>query len=138
MQPEHKLKTHITNLLSRWRQTSYEAVGYWEKRRILFNSLMLPSAWVIYVLRTGVSSGVGDTKYMQDYQVYGLFAIALVCANICYSCVYALEFLIGSHNPKSLWMRFGRRSVFVVGCIVGVIFATLVAQSIGADEYSPP
>jgi hypothetical protein len=113
------------------------AIRYWERRRMLYNLLLLPPAATIYWLRVVVSAGVGDTRYLDGYQVALLFLAAGVGANVCYSFVYALEFLLGSENGASPWERFGRTLVFVVGTVFAVFLAIGVARDIGGAEYTP-
>jgi hypothetical protein len=115
-----------------------ETVSYWEKRRILFNVLIVLTAGFLYLLRTSVSAGAGDTRYLTELQIAGMFLITLITANLCYSFVYALEFLIGSSNAASGWKRYGRLTVFLAGCVCGIVFAVFAAGIIGGSEYNPP
>jgi|GEM_PF-1605853 len=115
-----------------------EVIKYWEKRRIIFNLLIGAVTLPIYLLRTGISEGVGDTKYLAEYQVVLLFLGFFIILNICYSFVYVLEFLFGANDLSTPWRRTARFVIFVVGCLIGAVCAIAAARDIGGFEYSPP
>ena len=58
--------------------------------------------------------------------VLPLFALSALGANICYSFAYALEFLFGSDDAASRWMRYGRTTAFVTGLYL-LCFSRLLA-----------
>lgn len=113
------------------------ALRYWEKRRVLYNFLLLVVAFSFYGLRTAVSAGVGDTRYLTPTQVGLLFIGAAIAANVCYSFVYALEFFFGTTDASSKWIRIGRTVTLAAGTAFAAYLAVIVARDIGALEYSP-
>ena len=56
-------------------------------------------------------------------------------ANVCYSFAYALEFLFGSDEPTSRWMRFGRTGTFVAGVLFAMLLALIGGRNIAGMEY---
>jgi hypothetical protein len=91
------------------------AIRYWEKRRIFYNlALILPSL-VGYSSWAEMSAAVDDIRHLSTPHVMGLFAASAIAANVCYSYGYALEFLFGSDDPSSRWLRYGRVSLLCWG-----------------------
>jgi hypothetical protein len=78
------------------------AVRYWEKRRIVYNVLLVPPSIVSYSLGAMSRGGGSDSLFTTPHALL-LFAMAALGANVCYSFVYALEFWFGNRNPDSLW-----------------------------------
>jgi hypothetical protein len=100
------------------------ALRYWERRRILFNfALMFPA--VAGYLPTAAVSGVGDPSPMSEVQVAMMFVRAAVGANVCFTFVYAIEFFFGNDDPESAWIERGRRAVFVLGTLLGMVLAMI-------------
>lgn len=122
--------------------TDYDAwkkrtVRYWERRRIAFNAMLLPPTFVGYVLTGELSAAMEDKA---RFGFGGVLALLLVCAigaNFCFSLVYAGEFLFGSEDESSGWMRSGRNIVFVAGTLLSMALAMACARNIGVMQYSP-
>lgn len=111
-------------------------IRYWEWRRIAFNlSLILPAA-LGYLAVGEISAAVGDRH---NFGLLGLFVHVLVAAcgaNICYTFSYVLAFLCGSDEASSLWLRFGRRSVFVSGTLFAMLVAFVGGRTIALMQYA--
>src|SRR6185503_14190212 len=111
------------------------AIRYWERRRILYNLALVPPAFFGYMLTAGVIY-VGDPHRSHFSYVLLLFAVSALAANICYSFAYALEFVFGSDDPTSRWLRFGRTSVFVAGGFFAMVLALIGGREIALTEFS--
>ena len=64
-----------------------------------------------------------------------LFILSAIGANVCYSFAYALEFLFGSDDPASRWLRFGRNVAFISGLILAMLLAAVGGRNIALMEY---
>ena len=114
----------------------HTAIRYWERRRIIFNLALMPPSFVAYMLSAGISAGVGDRECFGIGTAALLFFASAVGANVCYTFAYALEFLFGSDEPHSRWLRFGRTAAFVVGTLFAMSLALVVGRNIADMEYS--
>ena len=114
-----------------FRQT---AVRYWERRRIIYNLVLVPPAIFSYGFVDNLN-WVGDRHETQYFYVLPLFALSAIGANICYSFAYALEFLFGSDDPASRWMRFGRTAAFILGVVFAMFLALVGGRNIAEMEW---
>lgn len=111
------------------------AILYWERRRIIYNILIgVPSVFV-YFGGTDIAAGIGDRARLDFILVLLLFLLSAVVANICYTFAYALEFLLGSVNPESWWLRYGRTVAFAVGTIFSMGLAVQTGHGIFLMQY---
>ena len=111
------------------------AIRYWERRRIVYNIALVPPSGLSYMLGAGVAR-VGDDYGWHPYYVVFLFALSALGANICYSFAYALEFLFGSDDPASRWLRFGRATAFVAGVLFSMLLALFGGRNIALMEFN--
>jgi hypothetical protein len=86
-------------------------------------------------LRAGLPASIGDEPVFGTSQVVILFAQAAFEANLCYSLVYALEFLFGGASPVRFWTAKSRWIVLTLGLLLGVVFAFLAGIAIGAAQF---
>lgn len=114
------------------------AIRYWELRRIIYNVALTPPALVGYVLSAGLSAGVGDEAQFGLGGILLLFFLSAVGANICFSFVYALEFLFGIDAPESRWSLFWRPLLMVLGTLLAMLLSFFGGANIAIMEYSPP
>jgi hypothetical protein len=93
-----------------------DAVGYWERRRIIYNSL-LATVIVTWILATWPHFRPAFTWYSLRFLV--VFALL---ANICYCAAYLAD-LPMQHSPlRDFWRRW-RWSLFLVGTLFAILFA---------------
>lgn len=111
-------------------------IRYWERRRIYYNLALVLPALFGYGIFAGFSAGVGDPRHFGSGIVCGLFLLATVGANICYSFGYALEFLFGSDDPNSSWIGIWRPLLIVVGTLFAMTLAVIGGRNIALIEYS--
>lgn len=110
------------------------AIRHWERRRFIYNlALILPSSFS-YLFAAGLMS-VGDPSVSHPYFALSLFAVAAIGANLCYSFVYVLEFLFGSDDAASRWLRVGRRTTFAAGLVIAIVFALIGGRNIAVAEF---
>ena len=113
-----------------------KAIRHWEKRRIAYNLILVLPALFGWGVGGSVPASVGDRAYLGFVGVSLLFILAALGANVCYSFVYALEFLFLTEEEGTKWERFGRRAVFVGGCLLGVVLALFGGRNIAFIQYS--
>ena len=111
------------------------AVRYWERRRIIYNvALALPALFGFAF--TDMINWAGDSHPMHWSYILAYFALSAVGANICYSFAYGLEFLFGSDDPASSWLRFGRTAVFVSGVLFAMLLALIGGYQIAQIHWN--
>jgi hypothetical protein len=113
-----------------------QTIRYWERRRIAYNLLLIPPAFFGWGLAGSVSAGVGDQQHLTTAGVLFLFFLAALGANICYSFVYALEFLFGSDDLKQGWNAHRRNLIFVAGVLLSILLALIGGRNIANAQYS--
>jgi hypothetical protein len=98
--------------------------SYWEKRRIAYNLLLLPPAWLGWSVSSDFTYSIDD-RYparLDDPYVIQSAVILLVIANVCYSMVYVLELAFLTGRKSRFWPS-ARTLLFIVGCLAGMYFA---------------
>jgi uncharacterized membrane protein YedE/YeeE len=110
------------------------AIRYWERRRIFYNLALVPPAFFAYTF-TDNMNWVGDPHPTIYRFLFFWFALSAIGANICYSFAYVLEFLFGSDDPASRWLRFGRKRAFVGGLLFAMLLALGGGYNIANMEY---
>ena len=112
----------------------HAAIRYWERRRIVYNVALLPPSVLTYALAAAVSRAGDDYGWHRWYVLF-LFLFSALGANICYTFAYALEFLFGSDDPASRWLRFGRSTVFASGLAFSALLAAIGGRNIALMEF---
>jgi hypothetical protein len=109
-------------------------VRYWERRRIIYNGALVLPALLGYGY-TDTLNWVGDPHRIHYGYMIPLFLVSAVGANICYSFSYALEFVFGSDDPTSRWLRSGRTAAFVFGVLFAMLLALIGGRNIANMEW---
>jgi hypothetical protein len=112
----------------------HTAICYWERRRIIYNIALLLPAWFGYGF-TDFLNWAGDPHQTHYSYILPWIALSALGANICYSFAYALEFLFGSDDPTSRWMRYGRTTAFVGGVLFAMLLALIGGRNIAMMEW---
>ena len=110
------------------------AIRYWERRRLFYNLALIPPSFFGYMLAAGLLY-VGDPPETQNAYVLFWLVMSAFGANVCYSFAYALEFLCGSDDPASRWLRFGRSTAFVGGVLFAMLLALIGGRNIAEMEF---
>ena len=117
-----------------FRAFKHSAVRYWERRRVIYNLALIPPSLFAYMVMSGLNY-VGDPHKTHYGLVLFWFTMSAFGANICYSFAYALEFVFGSDDPTSRWLRFGRTTAFVGGVVFAMLLAFIGGRNIAMIEY---
>lgn len=110
------------------------AVRYWERRRVLYNLALVPPALFSFALADALAHA-GDPHRLNYWRLLGMFGLSALGANVCYSFVYALEFVLGNDDPTSRWTRFGRSIAFVAGVLFAMVLAFFGGANIAHWEF---
>ena len=95
-------------------------IRYWERRRILFNAIILVMFLFTWPVSQAFTAGIDDkipASLLDPFTVIAIGCSFLLC-NVCYSIVYALEFIFYNEDAKSFWPTTGRALIFIAGCLV--------------------
>jgi hypothetical protein len=123
-------------------KTKRDAVAYWEKRRIVYNFLLVPASLLAWEFSSELTYSIdeGTPARLTDPPV--LFALVILCigANLCYTFVYALEFLFLAESPSRFWPKPGRMIFLILGCLLGIWFASCSMSQIQVNmaEHGTP
>jgi hypothetical protein len=111
------------------------ALRYWERRRIVYNLALVPPALFSWAL-TDTLNYAGDPHKIHYLHLLLLFGVSAFAANICYSLAYSLEFVFGSDDSASRWLRLGRTAAFVAGVLFAMFLALVGGWNIANLEYN--
>lgn len=93
-----------------------DAVSYWERRRIIYNSL-LTAVVLIWIIGTWPHFRPAFTWYS-----LGALLVLALLANVCYSAAYLAD-LPMQHSPlRNFWRRW-RWTLFLLGTLFAILFA---------------
>jgi len=113
-----------------------EAIEYWEKKRILWNLLLVIPSVFSYWLASGVAVGIGDPASFGWIEVGVMFCSAAVAANICYSFAYVIEFWMQGLQSETAYREHGRSLLFGFGCLLGIGLAFVGGATIAYMQYT--
>jgi len=111
------------------------AVKYWERRRIIYNLALVLPGWFGFGI-TDTMNFVGEVHEVHYAYVLWWFAWSAVGANVCYSFAYSAEFIFGSDDPTSRWLRFGRSATFVGGVLFAMLLALIGGYNIAMMHWN--
>ena len=111
---------------------------YWEKRRLAYNLFLLFPAFLGY-FPAEISGAVGDRKFLGTPGITGLWSLCFIGANICFTFIYALEFIFAAQKPNGSWFTSGRSACFVLGTLFALFLSFACARNIALwENYGPP
>jgi len=93
------------------------AVRYWESRRLGFNLMLVPPGvcgWLGY-LSTAV--GLSDLATLEPMALILPLLLAIAAANVLYSAVYGIEYLLLGDGQRGFSLARGRDTTFAAGCV---------------------
>ncbi len=108
------------------REVLDDAIRYWERRRIVYNVILVlvVAGWVVLTwphFRSALTLN----------SLFRLFVLA-VLANVCYSSAYVVDIALQYSSFRTTWLR-----VRWILWLVGTLFATVFANYWIADEIYP-
>jgi hypothetical protein len=110
------------------------AIRYWELRRVFYNLALIPPSLLAYLFTMGLLWAGDDPDFHYEFLVVS-FGLCALGANLCYSFAYVLEFIYGTDESDSRWLRYGRTTVFVGGLLFAIILALIGGRNIAEMEF---
>jgi len=116
-----------------------KTLAYWEKRRVVYNLLLVPPAWLGWQISREFTYHIDDRDpaNFSDPYVLRRVLILLLMANVCYSMVYLVETLFASDKTKKFWPKPGRTILFIFGCILGMGLACKSVSHLQTSAAGP-
>jgi hypothetical protein len=99
-------------------------VKYWERRRIVFNFVLLAASWAGWSLSNGFNVGVDQIHgaRITDPGVVWRLVVVFVIYNIAFSIGYVIDVAFGENRRSSLVLRMLRPAFVVMLCLVSMWF----------------
>ena len=116
--------------LKQFRDYRREAIRYWERRRIVWNVLLVPPSLLTYWCAFQFPDPDAHPEVFGFGTVAVLFFMAAAGANLCYCAAYIVEFFLADPDPECGWLLVGRPALFVIGCVIGIGLALLGGMQI--------
>lgn len=93
-----------------------DAIGYWERRRIIYN-LLLAAVVVAWIAATW-------PHFLPAFTWSNLFALVVLAlfANVCYCAAYVADLPMQYSSFRQIWRRW-RWTLFLVGTLFAILFA---------------
>jgi hypothetical protein len=116
-----------------------KALVYWEKRRVIYNLLLVPPSWLGWQISREFTYHIDDRQpaRFSDPYVFETVIYLLFMANVCYSMVYFVEVFLASEREKRFWPKPGRNMLFVFGCILAMALASKNMSHIQTRSAGP-
>jgi hypothetical protein len=109
-----------------FRESLTSAIGYWERRRIVFNIVLVAIVLVYFGIHYPASRMVLSVNFALI-----LFVLA-VLANVAYCAAYFVDIFAQSSGYREQW-RKRRWIVF----LIGVLFAGIIARFLVMGMFQP-
>ena len=114
-----------------------EAIRYWERRRIVWNVLIvIPAIYAWYIVVSDILRGDAFPK-QRIPEILGAFIGAGFLANICYSFAYAAEFCFSHTALSDVYRETVRPVLFLFGCLIGIALAVFCGMVIAGEILAP-
>lgn len=117
-----------------------EAIRYWEKRRVIYNLLLIPPSWLSWEISQSFTYSIDDREPASFYDPQVLLTVGFlfIGANICYCAVYAMEFFFMSEKTRKFWPFPGRAILLIMGCLLGMALASQNMGHVEQTNAGPP
>ncbi len=93
-----------------FREALSNALAYWEKRRLLYNGVLLIIAVVVFLI------GLPETNSLLSFSGLIVFLMLAVIANLLYSAAYVPDIALQLSDYRERWLRW-RKWLFWFGLI---------------------
>ena len=119
--------------------TKRKAIAYWEKRRIVYNALLVPASLLAWQISKEFTYHIDDQTpaRLTDPVVMLVLVVLCIGANICYSFVYVLEFFFLAVEPRRFWPAPGRTLTLILGCLLGIWLASITMNQLQIKFAGP-
>jgi len=119
--------------------TKRKAIAYWEKRRIVYNALLVPASLLAWQISKEFTYHIDDQTpaRLTDPAVMLVLVVLCIGANICYSFVYVLEFFFLAVEPRRFWPAPGRTLTLILGCLLGIWLASITMNQLQIKFAGP-
>ena len=99
-----------------------QAVSYWEKRRLLFNALLIADAWFSWGISNAFNVGIDDIPgaRITDAGVLWRFLAVFGVLNLAFCVGYLADYVLLTNPPKKLWPKPLRSVFLVVACLLSM------------------
>jgi Mn2+/Fe2+ NRAMP family transporter len=91
-----------------FREALSNALGYWERRRLVYNAVLLVIALIMFLM------GLPETKTLLSFTGLLLLFVLAVAANLLYSVAYLPDIALQLSNYRDRWLRW-RKLLFWFG-----------------------
>ncbi|MFC1512279.1 hypothetical protein ACFL5H_03690 [Candidatus Latescibacterota bacterium] len=100
------------------------AIQYWEKRRIIYNALLLVVVLIVFF------QSWPESRTALSFDTVQILFVCAVLANVFYCSAYIVDCFVQYSEFRITWLRF--RWVLYV---TGVLFAIVLTNSISQDIF---
>lgn len=116
-----------------------KAIAYWEKRRVVYNFLLVPASLLAWQTSKELTYYIDDRVPASLTDPAVILALVILCigANICYSFVYVLEFFFLADEPRRFWPTPGRTLCLILGCLIGMWIASSMMRQLQINFAGP-
>lgn len=108
--------TESTNAPRTFKTMAYEAIRYWEPRRIIYNLVLVA---LVFVWASVISTHFPPAFTQQE--LLALLILAVI-ANVCYSTAYLAEAVMQRSSIRALWQQ-ARWGVWLAGTLFAIALA---------------
>ncbi|HEV8700281.1 MAG TPA: hypothetical protein VGV60_03305 [Candidatus Polarisedimenticolia bacterium] len=115
----------------RFGEIASDAIGYWERRRVLYN-LALAGVVGAHGLVAWPASRSALT-----WDTFFLLIFLAVLANVCYCAAYAVDLFVQYSGLRSAWGRW-RWVVLTIGIVFGAVIAHFFSMGIFSEPGAGP
>jgi Mn2+/Fe2+ NRAMP family transporter len=97
-----------------FREALSNALGYWERRRLVYNAVLFGVALVLFLL------GQPETRTFLNVTGLLLFLVLVMAANLLYSVAYLPDLALQLSSYRNQWLRW-RKFLFWFGLCFGAL-----------------
>jgi len=98
-----------------WRRIFTDAIRYWERRRVIYNVLLIVVV-LIWIVRTWPHFRPAFT-----WSSLAALLVLAALANLCYCAAYITDLPMQYSSFRNLWRRW-RWSLWVIGTLFAIVF----------------
>ncbi len=98
------------------------AIRYWEKRRVIFNALLLIDACIGWNISNAFNAGIDDIPgaRITDAGVLWQFAMIFFALNFAFCIGYVAEYFCMANPPRKFWPGHFRSLLLAAICLISM------------------